>query len=61
MFRRRFIKQITSCTAGDFLFVFGLGRDGNMYIWNSIQEKWLPHVNVMPEQATPPVEEPSNE
>ena len=31
------IKSVTSCSSGDFLFVFGLGKDGMMYICNSIQ------------------------
>lgn len=42
------IKSITSCSAGDFLFVFGLGKDGQCYIWNSVQCAWLPHKNVEP-------------
>lgn len=47
------IKQITSTSSGDFLFVFGLGRDGRCYVWNSLQEKWLPHVNVVQPEGEP--------
>lgn len=56
------IKSITSCSAGDFLFTFGLGKDGMVYIWNSIQCAWLPHKAVDPSEQqagpapiTPPV------
>jgi hypothetical protein len=54
MFSRKVkIKEVTSCSSGDFLFVFGLGHDGRMYIWNAIQEKWLPHVQTITEPPAP--------
>lgn len=43
------IKQITSCSSGDFLFVFGLSRDGRMYVWNSNDCVWMPHINTQAE------------
>jgi len=45
------ITQITSCSSGDFLFVFGLGSDGACYIWNSTQLEWLLHKAVDPNAA----------
>jgi hypothetical protein len=45
------IKSVTCCSAGDFLFVFGLGKDGMMYVWNSVECAWKPHVNT--QEAAP--------
>jgi len=39
------IVSITSCSSGDFLFVFGLAKNGAVYIWNSANCQWLPHQN----------------
>ena len=43
MFRKPKIKAITSCSSGDFLFVFGLGSDGNMYLWDAVTLSWVLH------------------
>ena len=44
MFKRKLkIKQISSTTGGDFLFVFGLGNDGKIYLWHSDKTAWLLH------------------
>lgn len=52
MFRKQpRIKQISSTSSGDFLFVFGLGADGKAYIWHSDKCVWLLHKQVSPEQA----------
>lgn len=41
LFRRKLkIKQITSTSAGDYLFVYGLGNDGQIYTWYSREERW---------------------
>lgn len=45
------IVSITSCSSGDFLFVFGMAKNGAVYVWNSVQCQWLPHKNV--EQEAP--------
>lgn len=44
------ILSITSCSSGDFLFVFGLGSDGACYIWNSEKCEWLLHKAISPQE-----------
>lgn len=47
------IVSLTSCSSGDFLFVFGLGSDGGVYVWNSQVCEWLPHRAVDPNAPKP--------
>lgn len=55
MFKRKLkIKSICATSSGEYLFTFGLGRDGRCYVWNTIQEAWLPHVQVV--QSPPKTE-----
>ena len=49
--KQRKIVSVTSCASGDFLFVFGLGSDGAMYVWNSQLCEWLLHKAIDPNEA----------
>lgn len=44
MFKRQpKIKSIAMAGSGDYIFTFGLGRDGKVYSWNVTTGKWQIH------------------
>ena len=45
------IVQISMAASGDFIFTFGLGRDGKVYSWNATTVEWVLHEIKAPVEA----------
>lgn len=44
MFKKRFkITQIAVGVTDQFFYTVGLGNDGNVYLWDKIKDRWVPH------------------